>query len=173
MPHKRNPAGCAVALAAATRVPGLVAAFLAGMTHEHERAVGGWQAEGPTIAATMQAAGAALSAMAGVVEGLTVDAGRMRANVEATGGVIFAERLTLLIVPAVGREQAGTLVAEVLRRVRETGRTLRGVVESMPEIASLLSPDQVASLDAPEEYLGSAEAFRRRLVAAAGDRPPR
>ncbi len=44
MPHKRNPAGCAVALAAATRVPGLVSAFLSGMPQEHERGVGGWHA---------------------------------------------------------------------------------------------------------------------------------
>ena len=57
MPHKRNPAGCAVALAAATRLPGLVAAFLTGMVQEHERAVGGWHAEWPTIAAAVQTTG--------------------------------------------------------------------------------------------------------------------
>ena len=54
MPHKRNPAGCAMALAAATRVPGLVAAFLSGMVQEHERGVGGWHAEAPTVAAVVQ-----------------------------------------------------------------------------------------------------------------------
>ena len=37
MPHKRNPAASAIALAAANRTPGLVAAFLAGMVQEHER----------------------------------------------------------------------------------------------------------------------------------------
>ena len=85
MPHKRNPAGCARALAAAVRTPGLVAAFLAGMDQEHERAVGGWQAEWPTLAALIQAAGAASEAMAVVAEGLTVDAERMRRNMNAMG----------------------------------------------------------------------------------------
>ncbi len=48
MPQKRNPIASSLALAAANRVPGLVAAFLAGMVQEHERGVGGWQAEWPT-----------------------------------------------------------------------------------------------------------------------------
>ena len=62
MPHKRNPAGCAVVLAASTRLPGLVAAFLTGMVQEHERGVGGWHAEWPTLAATVQTTGSALAA---------------------------------------------------------------------------------------------------------------
>ncbi len=50
MPNKRNPTACALALAAAHRVPGLVASFLSAMVQEHERGVGGWQAEWPIIA---------------------------------------------------------------------------------------------------------------------------
>ena len=50
MPHKRNPIACALTLAAAERVPGLVASFLSAMVQEHERAVGGWQSEWPTMA---------------------------------------------------------------------------------------------------------------------------
>ena len=89
MPHKRNPAGCARSLAAAARTPGLVAAYLTGMVQEHERAVGGWQAEWPTLAALMQATGAASEAMADVAEGLTVDRERMRRNMEAVGEPMF------------------------------------------------------------------------------------
>jgi 3-carboxy-cis,cis-muconate cycloisomerase len=85
MPHKRNPAACARALAAAVRTPGLVGAFLSGLVQEHERALGGWQAEWPTLAALIQATGAASEAMADVAEGLTVDADRMRRNIEAVG----------------------------------------------------------------------------------------
>ena len=53
MPHKRNPAGCATVLAAATRLPGLVSAFLSGMVQEHERGLGGWHAESATIVAAV------------------------------------------------------------------------------------------------------------------------
>jgi 3-carboxy-cis,cis-muconate cycloisomerase len=86
MQHKRNPAGSVVTLAAAARVPGLVAAFLAAMPQEHERAAGGWQSEWPTVADVVQSVGSALAAVAGTVEGLTVHPDRMRANLEAATG---------------------------------------------------------------------------------------
>ncbi len=84
MPHKRNPAGCVIALAAATRVPGLVASFLAAMVQEHERGAGGWQAEWPVLTDIVQSMGSALAAMRGVIEGLTVFPDRMRENVGKT-----------------------------------------------------------------------------------------
>ena len=49
MPHKRNPVRAAVALSAAVRAPGLVATILSAMPQEHERGLGGWQAEWDTI----------------------------------------------------------------------------------------------------------------------------
>ena len=75
MPHKRNPTACMLALAAAKRVPGLLADFLAGMVQEHERAVGGWQAEWPIVYGIVQSAGVALESMAEVAEGLTRGSG--------------------------------------------------------------------------------------------------
>ena len=99
MPHKRNPSGCVIVLAAATRIPGLVAAFLAGMLQEHERAAGGWQAEWETVADVVQATGSALAAAADVIAGLSVFPDRMRANLDAMHGAVFAERVNMLITP--------------------------------------------------------------------------
>jgi 3-carboxy-cis,cis-muconate cycloisomerase len=164
MPHKRNPAGCAIALAAAARMPGLVSAFLTGMIQEHERAVGGWHSEGPTVAAILQAAGASAAAMADAVEGLTVDAARMRTNIERTNGVIFAERLQLLLIPRLGKQAAQKLVAEAIEQASRSGRPLREVVRQIPEVARAISPEILQTIDAPEQYLGSAEAFRVRLL---------
>ena len=67
MPHKHNPTACVLAISAAKRTPGLVADFLGGMVQEHERAVGGWQAEWATVQAIVQAGGLALEAMAEAV----------------------------------------------------------------------------------------------------------
>ena len=63
-------------------------------------------------------------------------------------------------------------MAQALRQSRDSGTPLREVVASMPEIARVLTPDQIASLEVPEAYLGSAEAFRARLVEAAARRTP-
>ena len=122
MPHKRNPAACAMVLAAATRMPGLVAAFLTGMVQEHERAVGGWHAEWPTIAAAVQTTGAPFAAMADAAGELSVHPDRMRANIERTNGAIFAERVMMLVTPSLGKEAAQRLVTEALARAERQGR---------------------------------------------------
>src|ERR1019366_3195752 len=93
-------------LAAANRVPGLLASFLSGMVQEHERAVGGWQAEWPTIAAIIQATGLASASMAEAAEGLVVHETQMRKNIDATRGAVFAEKATLLLGASLGREAA-------------------------------------------------------------------
>jgi 3-carboxy-cis,cis-muconate cycloisomerase len=89
MPHKRNPSGCAVVLAAANRVPALTGAFLAGAVHEHERGLGGWHAEALTLAEVVQATGSAVAAASEIAEHLTVDVDRMRRNLEATRGIVW------------------------------------------------------------------------------------
>ena len=49
MPHKRNPVACAMILAAATRIPELVATMLTAMLQEDERGLGGWHTEWETL----------------------------------------------------------------------------------------------------------------------------
>lgn len=164
MPHKQNPSGCAIALAAANRTPGLVSAFLSGMIQEHERAVGGWQAEWPTVAGVIEATGSALAAMKGVLEGLTVYPERMRANLAATHGVIFTEKLAMLLAPKLGRDAAHALLADAAREASQTARPLREILRQKREIASLLTAKQIENIDRPEDYLGAAEEFRKRLL---------
>jgi 3-carboxy-cis,cis-muconate cycloisomerase len=163
MPHKRNPAGCAVALAAATRVPGLVSAFLSGMPQEHERGIGGSHAEAATVAAVVQATGAALAAVADVIETLRVDPDAMRANIAATRGLVFAERAMMLLAPALGREAAGRLIAAAVDAAGRDGSFVAALTANADVVAAL-TPSDLSSLDAPEAYLGVADQFRRRLI---------
>ena len=93
MPHKRNPVACLQALAAAVRAPGLMATLLSGSLGEHERALGGWQAELVTIPELVEVAGSALDALERIAAGLVVNAERMKANLEALQGLVFSERL--------------------------------------------------------------------------------
>jgi len=86
MPHKRNPTGCQVALSAAIRAPGLVAALLGGLPQELERGLGGWQAEAPVIGELFALAHGAAHAMRIVAEGLEIDAAAMTARALAAPG---------------------------------------------------------------------------------------
>src|SRR5206468_9983505 len=144
MPHKRNPTACVLTLAAAKRVPGLLADFVSAMVQEHERAAGGWQAEWPLVHGIVQSAGVALESMVEVLEGLIVDRDRMRSNIESTNGAVFAEKAVGVLAPELGHAAAREKVDDMLR----TPGSLR----------------DLAGVNQPEEYLGSAEAFRRRLL---------
>jgi 3-carboxy-cis,cis-muconate cycloisomerase len=167
MPHKRNPIGSALTLAAAQRVPGEVAAFLSAMVQEHERGVGGWQAEWPIVASVIQSTGLAAASMAEVTEGLLVDAARMRANIDATHGAVFAERAMMLLAPKLGRDVAHKLVGEATRKSITQGRNLSEVLAEMPEVTAHIETSTLRELEVPEQYLGSAEAFRKALVSSA------
>jgi 3-carboxy-cis,cis-muconate cycloisomerase len=166
MPHKRNPIGCTLTLAAANRLPGLVASFLSGMIQENERGVGGWQAEWSTVSAVVQAAGLAASSMAEVAEGLTVDTERMQENIAATCGAVFAERAMILLGSALGRDAAHSILEQASRRCAQQKRHLADVLGDMPEVTAHLDAAAIRDLEDPKQYLGVAESFRRRLLAA-------
>ena len=80
MAHKRNPTGCQVTLSAALRAPGLAATLLSGLPQEHERGLGGWQAEAPVLVDLFCLAHGAVAAMLPVLEELEVRPDTMLAN---------------------------------------------------------------------------------------------
>jgi len=164
MPDKRNPIGCSLTLAAAQRVPGLVSTFLSAMVQEQERGVGGWQAEWPTVAAVVQATGVAASSMAEAAEGFSVDRARMRANIAATRGTVFAERAMMLLAAQLGRDVAHKVLKDAARQSAAQGRHLTEVLGEMPEVTKHLDPATLRDLEVPEKYLGVADEFRKQLL---------
>ena len=65
-------------------------------------ALDGWHAEWPIVAVVVQSTGVAIASMAEVAQGLSVDPEKMRHNLEATNGTVFAERAMMLIGIEVG-----------------------------------------------------------------------
>ncbi len=167
LPHKRNPVGCAVALAAATRAPGLVATMMSAAIQEHERGLGDWAAEWDTLPALFELAAGALAAMIEVVEGLDVDVGRMRANLDITQGQILAEAVQMALAAHVGRDTAHSLMAEVGKRAAREHRSLKSAIEDEPRVTRWLDAAAIAALMDPMNYLGSSAAFVDRALAAA------
>jgi 3-carboxy-cis,cis-muconate cycloisomerase len=166
MPHKRNPAASAVALASAIRVPGLVATLLAAMPQEHERGLGGWQAEWETLPKTFLLASGSLRAMTEAMEGIRLDPRRMRANIDATRGLVMAEAVMMALAEKIGRLEAHDLVEAACHRAVAEGAHLKDVLAKDPAVAAELDAGQLARLFAPEAYLGAAEEFVQRVLAA-------
>lgn len=164
MPHKRNPVGCAVALAAALRVPGLVATALSGMVQENERALGGWQAEWDVLPQIVQLCAGALHQMRQVVDGLNVDSKRMRANLDTTHGLIMAEALTLALSPELGRMQAHRLVEQACHAAVDSGHDLHEIMAHDKDVGAVLSATELQRLFDPSAYLGVSAEFVDRVL---------
>ncbi len=120
MPHKRNPAACMVALAAAQRAPQRVAALLAAMPQEHERALGNWQAELAEWPGLLMSAHGSARAMAQALAGLQVDTQRMRANLGALRAVLDPAVAQEWFRPAMADQAAEMARAQVTALIRQT-----------------------------------------------------
>lgn len=166
MPHKRNPVGASVAIAAALRIPGLVATMLSAAAQEHERGLGNWPAEWETLPEIALLVAGALAAMVDIAPGLDVDAERMRANLELTQGQIFAEAVQMALAPTLGRDRAHALVADACRRAATKRAHLREVLRAVPEVASALDASVLDRLFDPANNLGESDRYIERALAA-------
>ena len=166
MPHKRNPVTSAAVLAAATRVPALVSTMLSAMVQEDERGLGTWHAEWETLPEIFRLTGGALHQMAEIAPHLEVDTKRMRSNLGASQGLIFAEGVSMALAKHIGKADAHKLVEAASRRARETGKHLRRVLDEDTSVTDQLTSADLDRLFAPENYLGAAEEFVDRVIAA-------
>jgi 3-carboxy-cis,cis-muconate cycloisomerase len=158
MPQKRNPVRSAVAVACSQLASAHAGVLLSGLAHEHERAVGCWHAEWEALSGALAFAGGAAAAAAEAVTGLEVDTERMRANLEASGGLVVAERVSFALTPHLGRIHAHAVVAEAAR-----ARSFREAL--LADQRTGLSADELDALLDPTGYLGAAEALVDRALA--------
>ena len=169
MPHKRNPVTCAVVLAAAQRVPGLVATLLGAMVQEEERGLGGWHAEWETLPQLVCLVGGALHHLADMLPGLEVDTTRMRENMEITHGLIFAEAVSMALGDRMGKMPAHMLVEAACKKALAEKRHLKDVLLQESGWRGHLTPADLESLFQVRNYLGSAEEFTARVLSEAAN----
>jgi 3-carboxy-cis,cis-muconate cycloisomerase len=166
MPHKRNPVGAAAVGAAARRVTAAIGVLFGALPQEHERAVGAWHAEWePLREAVLLTAGAVVRTR-DVLEHLVVHPEAMAANLERTGGLVFAEQLAAALAPALGRARAGDLVAELSERAGAERRSLQAVAAAAEQVTAVLPADALAAVFDARGALGSTDAFIDRARAA-------
>jgi 3-carboxy-cis,cis-muconate cycloisomerase len=171
MPHKQNPVAAIAILGCTRRVPGLVATLIAAAEQEHQRAAGAWHAEWEPFADLLRLTGSAASWGAELVRSLTVDPGRMRANLDAARGLPLAEHVAGLLAPALGRVVAHDLVARGSAHAVAAGVSLGQALLDVPELreqleAAGVTPEQVRSALDPAGYLGAAHQFTEAALAA-------
>ena len=164
MPQKRNPIACEYVLAQARGVHALVPQMLAAMAHDHERGTGPWQAEPLALPQALLLTHGALDQALTVAEGMTVDAARMRRNLDSTGGLIVAEAVMMGLAPVLGRGAAHDAVHHACDVALEEGIPLAAALARDSAVTNRLDADAIARLTDPSNYLGSTGVFIDRVL---------
>ncbi len=155
MPHKQNPVASITARAAARRTPALVATALSNMDHEFARAAGPWHAEWETVTDLLRLAGGAAHQLSVSLTGLQVHTESMARNLDITGGLILAERVTKALSAHTDRAR------DIVTAAATSGTRL----DRDPAIAEHLSETEIAELLDPAHYLGHATDLVDRALA--------
>ncbi len=165
MPHKRNPVTCAAILSSTGRIPGLMATLYAAQNQQHERALGGWQAEWETLPQLATLTGGVLDNALTLVEGMQVYPHKMRQDLDITHGLIMAESVTLALAPQMGKARAHHLVERLCHQALDNNQPLARLLQQDETISRYLSESQIASLLDPAGATGSADHFLRQVLA--------
>ncbi|MQA96435.1 MAG: 3-carboxy-cis,cis-muconate cycloisomerase [Streptosporangiales bacterium] len=169
LPHKRNPVAAVSALGCARRAPALAATLFASAEHEYQRAAGAWHAEWEPLLDLLRVTGSAAAWIRDALSGLRVHPERMRANLDLTGGLMLAERVTTLLAPSLGRLQAHDLVEKACAAAVDERVPLTDALTEDParradlDRAGIGRQEIEAALD-PTTYLGSAGPFVDRAL---------
>ena len=105
MPQKHNPVDATSAIASARLAIGVVPVLLSAMSQEHERAVGGWQAEWVAIPTLFRYTASAIEHVQHALSDLQVDTERMSENLALTKGLVMAESLTMVLATHMGKQE--------------------------------------------------------------------
>jgi adenylosuccinate lyase len=166
MPHKRNPitAERICGLARVLRANALVG--LENVALWHERDISHSSAERIVIPDSFLAIDYVLDQFAWLVEGLVVRPGRMRANVDASHGLFFSQRLLLALVESgLGRDEAYRLVQRLAMRAWDEELDLRELALGDVEVAGRVDLEHVFALEAYTAHVDTVFERLRALVA--------
>ena len=173
MPHKRAPNTAAVGIAAATIAPNLLATIIAGQVQEHERGLGGWQAQWHAIPALLLVTSGALAAVAELAQGLEIDADRMRNNLDVAQGLIMTDAVTIALGAKLGLSQAKLIVEEASNQAISSKRHLNSILAEDPRVTAQMTHGELARLFELMGYQGVAQTYIDRLIGSLGSRAPK
>ncbi|MGE5290138.1 MAG: adenylosuccinate lyase [Micromonosporaceae bacterium] len=166
MPHKRNPIRSERICGLARIVRGLVTPVMEGIPLWHERDISHSSTERVALPDAAIATDYLLHLTTGLIRGLVVDPARMRANLDATGGLIYTSAVLLeLVRGGMSREDSYALVQSAAMDTWESGTPLRETLRK--RAAAISQPLDEARLDEifrPERYVSRLGPVFERLA---------
>jgi adenylosuccinate lyase len=168
MPHKRNPVVAERICGLARVVRAAAQVGLENVALWHERDISHSSAERVVLPDAFLALDYMLDRFAWLVEGMVVLPERMRANLDASHGLYFSQRVLLELVGAgMSRDDAYRLVQEHAARAWDEGLDFRALVEGDERITRLVDAEAVFDLTV---YTAHVPAVFERLHTLTSDR---
>jgi adenylosuccinate lyase len=138
MPHKRNPIKSEQITGLARVLRGNAQAALENVALWHERDISHSSVERVILPDSTTLLDYLQQRTIALVQGMTVDTERMRANLELTHGALFSQRVLLALVEAgSSRDDAYRVVQELAQRAWDQGIPLRELLAAAPVAAEL------------------------------------
>jgi len=173
MPHKRNPILSERVCGLARVVRGYAQTSLENQALWHERDISHSSAERIIFPDACTLLDYMLRLMADIIEGLTIDRERMRANLYRSGGVVFSQRVLLALVQkGMTRQDAYRVVQRTAISALDGGPDFKTAIGQSPEVRERLTERELAELFDPAFYLRHLDVTFERLGLEPVDAPP-
>jgi adenylosuccinate lyase len=166
MPHKKNPVRSERICGLARIVRAQLVPVLEGIPLWHERDISHSSAERVALPDAAIVTDYLLEQTIGLVTGLVVDTARMRANLDAAGGLIYSSAVLLdLISAGMSREDAYALVQQAAARTLEAGVPFReALTDQAARGGQHLDADRLDDVFRPERYVAKLDGVFDRLA---------
>ena len=163
MPHKRNPVVSERITGMARLLRGYASAGLENVALWHERDISHSSAERVALPDASLLLHYMLAKMKDLLEGLTIDRERMKANIEATRGLVYSQKVLLALVESgLGRDEAYRLVQENALQSWDQGSDFQQLLADDPRVS--LSPQVLQDCFRPEAFLSNTDVVFARLA---------
>jgi adenylosuccinate lyase len=167
MPHKKNPIRSERIAGLARVVRAAVVPVMEGIPLWHERDISHSSTERVFLPDAAITTDYLLHLTTGLVSGLVVDADRMRANLDSTGGLIYTSSVLLeLVEGGLSREDAYALVQSAAMETWNTGTPFRATLRSRAAASDVkLDEGRLDEICRPERYVAQLGPLFERLAA--------
>ncbi|MGH2634754.1 MAG: adenylosuccinate lyase [Actinomycetota bacterium] len=172
MPHKRNPVRCERITGLARVIRGNLQAALENTVLWHERDISHSSAERVILPDSTIALDFMLAELAEVLDGLRVFPDRMRANLDAGGGLAYSQNVLLALVDAgMSRESAYAIVQAAAASAWDSSASFREEISADAEVRARVAPERLAELFDPARALRNLDVVFDRLEKVVVDGP--
>ncbi len=166
MPHKKNPVRCERISGLARLVRANAQVGLENMALWHERDISHSSAERVVFPDSFILTDFLLAEIIDIIGNWTVHPERMRANIDATRGLIFSQSVLLALTKkGLTREEAYQIVQRNSLRAWTEGLRFRELVAADPEVSRVLKPAEIDRCFSLLPYLDKIDIIFERVFA--------